>query len=488
MQGGDCNLSDRRPASARPPQRVFTGTRKEDAKGSARRAREIRQTARRNAGTSADENATILYHKLWNGWPQPPSAATLSFEERIGVVRCYLGSWDHVFKLSKGRKEELVANLPDELYTASFETIRTFFRRGEALGMSDPHEVAAHIIATFMSQKALADVHSWPHDLDESLGRRQEARDLTRGPPASIGGELPVAFSVKICTGRGMYTDICVGTGGAACPRASRPTCAVVATEGATGAALGVRIRTIRATWKLCRTYCAKCGDTEARARGSFMCVRVDGHFCEGPSAGSPCPSNGGLGYMASFDLADASGSGDGDDICDAFFAARRGGRVRFCAGCAAKRATGKQFVTQMSGALRLSDDQVALIIRSAWKVAGPPLADWGKGIGLWKNDWLGQRVLDKEVAKFQERAAVLAAAPAPAPAAAPPAVTPATARAQPVDVSAPAPAPDFLPWRPSARKKRARSPSPSQPAYGAMPRPSLGSWLRRRRPRSWIG
>ena len=54
------------------------------------------------------------------------------------------------------------------------------------------------------------------------------------------------------------------------------------------------------------------------------------------------------------------------------------------------------------------------------------------------------------------------AAPSAPAPAAAPPAATPATARAQPVDVSAPAPAPDILPWRPSARKKRTRSPSPS--------------------------
>ena len=212
MQGGDCNLSDRRPPSARPPQRVFTGTRKEDAKGSARRAREIRQTARRNAGTSADENATILYHKLWNGWPQPPSAATLSFEERIRVVRCYLGSWDHVFKLSKGKQEELVANLPDELYTASFETIRTLFRRGEALGMSDPNEVAAHIIGMFMSQKALADVDSWPHDLDESLGRRQEARDLTRGPPAPIGGELPNFFSGEIRTKAGRRRT-CEGPG-----------------------------------------------------------------------------------------------------------------------------------------------------------------------------------------------------------------------------------------------------------------------------------
>ena len=146
-------------------------------------------------------------------------------------------------------------------------------------------------------------------------------------------------------------------------------------------------------------------------------------------------------------------------------------------------RAADKKFVIYMTGALRLSDDDAERIIRSAWTVAGPPLADWGKGVGLLMNDGLGQRMLDEEVAKFQERAAALAAAPAPAPAAAPPATTPATAlhatpstaapataRAQPVDVSAPAPAPDILPWRPSARKKRKLSPSPSQPAYCAMP------------------
>ena len=430
MQGGDCNPSDRRPASACPPQGVFTRIRKEDAKDSARRAREIRQTARRNAGTSADENATILYGKLWNGWPQPPSAATLSFEERIGVVRCYLGSWDHVIYLSEGKQEALVANLPDELYTASFETISTLFRQGEALGMSDPHEVAAHIIATFMSQKALADVDSWPHDLNESLGRRQAARDLTRGPPAPIGGELPVAFSVVIRTkakarsrrtcegpgggapclesgGRGAHptfalvlyagapadrdsfviterqayargerdgllathcvkcgrraaalaggvvciplrTDMCVGTGGAACPGARRAKYVVVATEGATGAALGARVRTIRATPGLHRTHCARCGDAEARTRGSSVCVCLAGPFCEGPSAGSPCPGNRWLGSEARFGLADAGGSGDGAVICDAFFAARRGGLERFCAGCAADRATDKQFVTEM--------------------------------------------------------------------------------------------------------------------------------------------
>ncbi len=267
-----------------------------------------------------------------------------------------------------------------------------------------------------------------------------------------------------------LQTNICVGTGGAACPGTRHAKCVVVATAGATGAALGARVRTIRPTPGLHRTHCVRCGDAEARKRGSFVCVCLDVSYCDGPSAGSPCPGNGWLGYQATFDLAEAGGSGDGDDIYDAFFAARRGGRVRFCKGCAADRATDKKFVICMTGALRRSKAEATKVIMSAWKVAGPSLADWGKGIGLWKNDWLGQRELDKEVAKFQERAAALAAAPAPVPAVAPSTAAPATARAQPVDVSAPAPAPDFLPWRPSARKKRKRSPSPSQPAYGAMP------------------
>ena len=130
------------------------------------------------------------------------------------------------------------------------------------------------------------------------------------------------------------------------------------------------------------------------------------------------------------------------------------------------------------TGALRLSKDEAAKVIMSAWTVAGPPLADWGKGV-VWLDAFrgAGRQVLNEEVAKFQERAAALAAAPARAPAAAPPAATPATAlhaapstaapataRAQLADGSAPAPAPapNFLPWRPSARssgrRKRARS------------------------------
>ena len=76
-------------------------------------------------------------------------------------------------------------------------------------------------------------------------------------------------------------------------------------------------------------------------------------------------------------------------------------------------RAADKKFVIYMTGALRLSDDDAERIIRSAWTVAGPPLADWGKGVGLLMNDGLGQRMLDEEVAKFQERAAALAAPPA---------------------------------------------------------------------------
>jgi len=340
-----------------------------------------------------------------------------------------------------------------------------------------------------------------PADLDsfKRAARQAHARgdrdDLVATHCEECGRRAAALAGGVVCIP--LRTDTCVGTGGASCPRTSNASFVVVATEGATGAALGARVRTIRATPGLHRTHCARCGAAEARTRGSFVCVRLTGRFCQGPSADSPCPGKGGLGYMASFDLADAGGSGDGAEICDAFFAARRGGRRRFCKGCAIKAATAKKFVIS-TGALRLSKDEAAKVIMSAWTVAGPPLADWGKGIGLLMNDGLGQRMLNEEVAKFQERAADLAAAPAPAAApAATPATTlqaaqsnatPATARAQPVDVSAPAPAPDFLPWRPSARKKRARSPSPSQPAYGAMPRPSLGSWLRRRRPRSWIG
>ena len=198
-----------------------------------------------------------------------------------------------------------------------------------------------------------------------------------------------------------LRTDTCVGTGGASCPRTSNASFVVVATEGATGAALGARVRTIRATPGQHRTHCARCGDAEARTRGSFVCVRAHANFCQGPSAGSPCPGNGFLGVHAHFDLADAGGSGDGDDICDAFFAARRGGRVRFCAGCAADRATDKKFVICMTGALRRSKAEATKVIMSAWTVAGPPLADWGKGIGLWKNDRLGQRVLDKDYLKL---------------------------------------------------------------------------------------
>ena len=234
-----------------------------------------------------------------------------------------------------------MANLPDELYTASFETIRTLQEKRWGC----PTSRSSYHCDVYVA-KGTGPTCRW----HITAGARKLE---TRGPPAPIGGERP--FSAVICTrkresaratqclkngGRGasdfraapagapagldpgraarqahargerdlrdalrglsgggaggrriiLRTDMCVGTAGAACPGTRRATCSSSASGDA-----GARVR--RATPGL------RHGDSAERL---VVVVGAGAATATAPPSARPARRP----LRATYDLADAGGSG----------------------------------------------------------------------------------------------------------------------------------------------------------------------------------